>query len=116
MERPDDHLVRAQAADTVITTAFSILWPHAPHRVLGSCVEAAETLEGNIAGEMPMGVVRMPLPTFAAPCPTRDITGPIEAMALYAGESVGAVTGVQSAAEVVEELAEGAERLLRAWA
>jgi hypothetical protein len=37
-------------------------------------------------------------------------------MALYAGESVGAVTGVQSAGEVVRELAEGAERLLRVWA
>jgi hypothetical protein len=35
-------------------------------------------------------------------------------MALYAGESVGAVKAVVPAAEVVRELAEGAERLLRA--
>jgi hypothetical protein len=35
-------------------------------------------------------------------------------MALYAGESVGAVTTVMSAADVVRELTEGAERLLRA--
>jgi len=35
-------------------------------------------------------------------------------MALYAGESVGNVVRVQSAAEVVRELAEGAERLLEA--
>jgi hypothetical protein len=34
-------------------------------------------------------------------------------MALYAGESVGSVVRVQSAADVVQELAEGAERLLR---
>jgi NAD(P)H-dependent flavin oxidoreductase YrpB (nitropropane dioxygenase family) len=108
-------LVRAQAADTVLTTAFSVMWPDAPHRVLRSCVEEAEALEGDMAGEMPMGVVQMPLPKFAVPCPTRDMTGTIAAMALYAGESVGAVTGVQSAAGVVRELADGAERLLRTW-
>src|SRR5436305_535806 len=71
-------LVRAEAADTVITTAFSVMGPDAPHRVLRSCVEAAETLEGDIAGEMPMGVVQMPLPKFAAPSPTHDMTGTIE--------------------------------------
>jgi len=48
------------------------------------------------------------------PCPTRDTSGAIEAMALYAGESAGAVTQVMPAADVVRELAEGAERLLRA--
>ncbi|HET9974112.1 MAG TPA: hypothetical protein VFQ68_38175, partial [Streptosporangiaceae bacterium] len=48
------------------------------------------------------------------PCPTRDTSGAIEAMALYAGESAGAVTQVMPAADVVRELAEGAERLLSA--
>ena len=109
-------LARAQAAETVLTTAFSVMWPDAPHRVLRSCVEAAEALDGDIAGEMSMGAVRMPLPKFAVPCPTREMTGTIGAMALYAGESVGAVTGVQSAAQVVRELAEGAKRLLGVWA
>jgi len=108
--------VRAQAADIVLTTAFSVMWPDAPHRVLRSGIEAAEALEGETVGEMAMGVVQMPLPKFAVPCPTRDMTGKIEGMALYAGESVGAVTRVQSAAEVVGELADGAERLLRVWA
>jgi len=37
-------------------------------------------------------------------------------MALYAGESVDAVTAVQPAAAIVRELAEGAEQLLRRWA
>lgn len=109
-------LVRASADDTVITTAFSVMWPDAPHRVLRSCVDAAEAVEGDTVGEMSMGVVRMPLPKFAVPCPTREITGTIEAMALYAGESVGAVTRVQSAGELVRELDTGAEALLEAWA
>jgi hypothetical protein len=43
------------------------------------------------------------------------MTGEIDAMALYAGESVGGVTRVQPAAEIVHELAEGAEQLLRRW-
>jgi hypothetical protein len=34
-------------------------------------------------------------------------------MALYAGQSVGAVHGVQRAADVVRELADGAEALLK---
>jgi len=109
-----DALVRASAGDTVLTTAFSGMWPDAPHRVLSSCVAAAQAVKDDIVGEMPMGDMRMPVPKFSVPSPSRGTTGTIEAMALYAGESVGAVTAVVSAAEVVREMAEGAERLLRA--
>ena len=108
-------LVRAQAADTVLTTVFSVMWPDAPHRVLRSCVEAAEALEGDIVGEMHVGAAQLPLPKFAVPCPTCDVTGTIAAMALYVGESVGAVTRLQSAGEVVRELSDEAERLLHVW-
>jgi nitronate monooxygenase len=107
-------LLRASADDTVLTTAFSGMWPDAPHRVLRSCVEAAEAVSGDVVGEMSFGATRMPVPKLAVPSPSRDTTGEIAAMALYAGESVGAVTEVMSAGEVVRELAEGAERLLRA--
>ena len=34
---------------------------------------------------------------------------------LYAGESVGAVTRVQPAVAIVQELDRGAQRLLEAW-
>ena len=107
-------LVQASAADTVITTAFSGMWPDAPHRVLRSAVTAMEAFSGETTGEMDLGPARMPIPKGAVPSPTRDTTGAIPAMALYAGESVGNVARVQSAADVVRELAEGAERLLRA--
>jgi hypothetical protein len=36
-------------------------------------------------------------------------------MALHAGESVGKVRRVESAGEVVRDLAQGAEALLRVW-
>jgi NAD(P)H-dependent flavin oxidoreductase YrpB (nitropropane dioxygenase family) len=109
-----NELLGASAGDTVVTTAFSVMWPDAPHRVLRSCVAAAEAVKDDIVGEMSVGATRMAVPRFSVPSPCRDTTGTIEAMALYAGESAGAVTAVVSAGEVVRELAEGAERLLRA--
>lgn len=108
-----DALLRASSEDTVLTEAFSVMWPDAPHRVLRSCVEAAEAFDGDVVGEMRMAGTTMPLPRLAAPSPTRETTGTIEAMALYAGQSVGAVQEVQPAAEIVRDLVEGAERLLR---
>jgi nitronate monooxygenase len=106
-------LVDAGAADTVLTSAFSVMWPDAPHRVLRSSLEAAEAFVGDVVGEVEMGADRMPLPPFAIPCPGRGATGTIAAMALYAGQSVGAVTRVQPAADIVRELADGAEALLQ---
>lgn len=112
-----DALIAARAEDTVYTEAFSVGWPHAPHRVLRSSIAAAEALAPDaIAGETPMGEVRAPMPRFGVYPPNRNSTGKIEAMALYAGESVGAVTRVQPAAEIVRELIDGAEELLRARA
>jgi NAD(P)H-dependent flavin oxidoreductase YrpB (nitropropane dioxygenase family) len=109
-------LVGATAADTVITEAFSVMWPNAPHRALRSAVAAAEALQSDYVGEMDLGATRISIPKGATPSPTRDTTGEISAMALYAGESVGNVVRVQPAEQVLRELAEGAETLLRSWA
>jgi nitronate monooxygenase len=109
-----DALLGASADDTVLTTAFSGMWPDAPHRVLRSCVQAARDLDAETAGEMLLGDARIPVPRLSVPTPTRDTSGAVAAMALYAGESVGAVTEVAAAGDVVRELAEGAERLLGA--
>ncbi|MBV8981467.1 MAG: nitronate monooxygenase [Acidimicrobiia bacterium] len=110
-EEADTHPEYAQALvdagpdDTVLTTAFGVMWPDAPHRVLKSCVDAAgQFAEGDAVGELVMGEVRMPLPPFAVPCPGRTTTGTVKAMALYAGQSVGAVTKRQPAVEIVREL------------
>jgi NAD(P)H-dependent flavin oxidoreductase YrpB (nitropropane dioxygenase family) len=108
-------LVGASGNDTVITTAFSGMWPDAPHRVLRSCVSAMEAFNGDVVGTIEMGATKLSIPKGSAPAPTRETTGAVAAMALYAGESVGSVVGVPSAGEVVRELAEGAEHLLRGW-
>jgi nitronate monooxygenase len=113
--RYQELLIRARASDTVATEAFSVMWPHALHRVLRSCVEAAQAHPTDQVGEMVLGGEKIPLPRFAVPTPTRTTTGAIEAMALYAGQSVGAVHRRQPAAEIVRELADGASRLLNRW-
>jgi len=97
-------LVRAGSGDTVLTETFSLMWEHAPHRVLRSSVAAVEGLVEDLAGETTVGGMTVPVPRLAPSPPTRLTTGRIDAMALYAGQAVGAVTGVQPAAEIVREL------------
>jgi hypothetical protein len=91
------------------------MWPEgpAPHRVLRSALEAARALEGDVAGEVLVFGQRVPLPKFAVVPPAADATGHIEAFALYAGVSVGAVDRIEPAGALVTRLATGAERLLR---
>lgn len=91
-------LISARADDTVLTEAFSLGWPNAPHRVLRSCVDAADLKPA----------ARSPLP------PTRDVTGDVAVAALYAGTSVDGVTAVVPAAQVIRDLVRDAETALRA--
>ena len=89
-------LIDAGPQDTVLTQAFSLGWPDAPHRVLRRCVDPPGI------GSRP----RSPVP------PTRSFTGDVASSALYAGASVGEVTSITSAADVVAELVhEAAEAL-----
>ncbi len=108
-------LVQARATDTVYTEAYENGWPDAPHRVLASGIAAAQQHDGDTVAEMLIGEERVPVAKFSPDPPTRDTTGNIAAMALYAGESVDAVHNVRPAADIVTGLAEGAETLLRHW-
>lgn len=111
-----DALIEAGPGDTVLTEAFSVMWPNAPHRVLRSCVAAAEAIEDEIVGENEHAGERTPVVRLSPPSPGRHATGRIDAMAMYAGQSVSAVQRLQPAEAIVRELAEGAERLLKRWA
>jgi len=106
-------LVSAEAADTVITETFGVWWPGAPHRVLRSAVRAAEALDGERAGDVSGAGEPFAIPRFAVRPPNRATRGRIDAMALYAGQSVAAVTAITPAADVVTEIATGAGQLLR---
>jgi NAD(P)H-dependent flavin oxidoreductase YrpB (nitropropane dioxygenase family) len=91
-------LVDASADDTVLTTAFGAGWPDAPHRVLRSCVAAGEEL----------GAAQ----TWRTDWPTIHDEGRVDARALYAGQSVGAVRSRQPAAAILAELVDAAEAIL----
>jgi nitronate monooxygenase len=105
-------LIGAEAEDSVLTDVFGAQWD-VPHRVLRSSIEAARAFQGDLVGEELWGGEKMPIPRFGVSSPSRDTTGEVRAMALYAGTSVSGVRGVQPAREIVEELMQGAERLLR---
>jgi len=108
-------LLAATAEATVLTEAFSVGWPDAPHRVLGSAVAAAQALTDQVVATRATRSGSEPIPRWFVSPPSREVTGHIQAMALYAGQGVGQVTQVVPAAQVVTELAAGAERLLRRW-
>jgi nitronate monooxygenase len=101
-----DLLLQAGEEDTVLTQSFCVGWPDAPHRVLRSCVQAAEELEEDLAGETQLpGGARVAVPRFAPLPPSRLTSGHVRAMALYAGQSVRQVRGRCPAADIVLELA-----------
>jgi nitronate monooxygenase len=98
-------LIASQAEDTIYTTAFSRSFPHAPHRVLRSCVTVAEAFQGDTVGEITaLDGTRMPALRLATFAVDKTATGTIAAMSLLAGKSVGAVTQIQSAAEILRNL------------
>jgi NAD(P)H-dependent flavin oxidoreductase YrpB (nitropropane dioxygenase family) len=109
-----DALIAARAEDSVYTQTFHVGWPEAPHRALRSAIEAATAFQGDVVGKATgLDGVEISVPRFGTRVPDRTATGEVAAMSLYAGESVGAVKRVMPAREVVLELAEEAERLLR---
>jgi len=97
-------LIDAGAEDTVLTETFSVGWPHAHHRVLKSCVNEVNSFEGEVVGERDLAGRKKPVPKGSIALPTKETTGNIGAMALYAGESVGAVKEIKSAADILNEL------------
>jgi NAD(P)H-dependent flavin oxidoreductase YrpB (nitropropane dioxygenase family) len=108
-------VLAAGSEDTTVSNAFSVLWPDGttpPHRVLRSAVETAQSLSDDFVGEMQAGPTKVPLPRLSVPPPGRATTGRIDAMALYAGESAGAIDEVLPAGEIVRGLMQGAEELL----
>lgn len=107
-------LLEATADDTCLTEAFSVSWPAAPHRVLRSAIAAADALADGVIGEIQLDEQALPIPRFSVIPPTRTTTGSVDAMALYAGESVANVTSIQPAAAIIAELVAGAEQQLRA--
>ena len=108
-------ILAAGANSTRITDAFNDcpLCASSPRaRVLISAIDAVEAIDVDVVGTMRGADGEMPVPRRSWIPPTRDVSGHIEAMCMYAGESVALVNTVLPASQLVRSLAEGAEALL----
>ena len=117
-----ERLLRATENDTVyLEELFDIGWPKAPHRVLRNSTVAEWEAAGRPAtGKRPgEGEVvatsksRGPIVRYRSYTPAADADGDIDALSLWAGQSVGLVQKIQPAAEIVREIDNEARTILR---
>jgi nitronate monooxygenase len=100
-------LLAAEGRDTVLTQLFDVGWP-APHRVLrNSTYELWEAAGCPPSGQRPSEGrnVADGIPRYAVNLPLSSTGGDVEAMAMYAGQGVGAIDAVEPAAAIVERFA-----------
>ncbi|MWG35646.1 NAD(P)H-dependent flavin oxidoreductase [Halomarina oriensis] len=111
-----DRLLDADGTETVRTDCFDGGWPGRDHRVLrNSTVEEWEAAGRSPRGERPnegevvARVGEYDVERYDDDPPLSATEGDVEAMALYAGQGVGAIEDVPSASAVVGRLVTEAE-------
>lgn len=117
-----ERLLQASESDTVfLDNLFDIRWPDAPHRVLrNKTVDAWEAAGRPPPGKRPgegetIATSRSvgPVVRYQSYTPGPDADGDIDALSLWAGQSVGLVSKVQSAGAIVREIADEARSILQ---
>jgi NAD(P)H-dependent flavin oxidoreductase YrpB (nitropropane dioxygenase family) len=117
-----ERLLRANENDTVfLENLFDVGWPNAPHRTLrNQTVEAWESVGRPPAGRRPgEGEVIAksqssgPIVRYQSCTASTDTDGDIDALPLWAGQSVGLVSKRQSAGDIVREIADEARLIVR---
>lgn len=91
---------------------YNVQWPDAPHRALRNSTAAAWEIAGRPpSGERPgegEAVARLasgaPLVRYSSAMALEGATGDVEALSLWAGQSVALAKRIQPAAEIVAEL------------
>lgn len=110
-------ILRASASDTVLTQLFDVGWPDANHRVLRndayrSWERAGRPASGERPGEheeigtVDLGGQQMPLARYTVMPPIAGFDGDLEAVPLYAGESVDRIDRAMPAAAICHQLAD----------
>jgi len=114
-------LLEAAETDTVFADdLFHIGWEDAPHRALRNSTATAWEQAGRPAigsrpgegDELGARADGSPIVRYSSSLPVEGMTGDIEALSLYAGQSVGLVHDVRPAAAIVEAIVTDAEQLL----
>jgi nitronate monooxygenase len=117
-------VIAAVETDTVYTTLFDDGWLDAPHRVLRNSTVAnweaagrpqrgARPGEGDIVATAPGGEA---IRRYSFWEPAAGMTGHLEALALYAGQSAGMIEAIEPAERIVRQLVDDAEATLRGLA
>jgi hypothetical protein len=109
------------ADETVYTYLFDGGWENAAHRVFRNSTVAEWELAGQPArGSRPREAEHIghtksgkEILSYEDTPPLRDMEGDWERCALYAGESVGVIHKIQSARDVVREVARDAAKVVR---
>jgi NAD(P)H-dependent flavin oxidoreductase YrpB (nitropropane dioxygenase family) len=113
-----ERVLASSGDDAIYSELFDVGWPHAPlHSLKNSTIErwkaAGSPPSPRRPGENEIIARRgdgSNIPRYHFGSPTREVTGEVEAMALYAGEAVGLVRASQPAAAIVADLAAGFRR------
>ena len=116
-----DRLLRSDESDTLHSRLFDVGWPDAGLRTLRNSTvamweAAGRPPSGQRPGEGDAVATRgngRPFLRYSTGTASSDVTGDIEALPLWAGQGVGLATRIQPAGEIVRELAEEAEQVLR---
>jgi len=109
-----EKVLHACEADTIYSCLFDGGWPDAPHRTLrNSTISRWEASGSSQGGERPgegETVATSPggrlIVRYSDMMPQPGMVGDVEALALYAGQSVGLISDVQSAGTLVKMLAD----------
>ncbi len=109
-------VVAAAGADSVLTDEFRVGWPdeRSSARVLRASLEAARAFDGDVVAHLHLGEP-FPIPRLGTVPPLAGVTGTLDALPAYAGESVRFVHQIEAAADVVRTIIGEAEQLLRRW-
>lgn len=115
-------IAAARETDTLHSQLFDIGWRDAPHRTLRNStiagwLAAGRPASGERPGEGQIIAARADgseIQRYASTSPRKDVSGDIEALSLWAGQSVGLVEDVLPAAEIVARLANEASAAIAA--
>jgi nitronate monooxygenase len=116
-----ERVLRATETEAIHTTLFDVGWPQAPHRVLpNSTVAAWENAgrpapgarpgEGEVVARTSDGQA---IARYDVSEPNVTLTGDLEALAHYAGQSAGLVDAIMPAGAIVRALVEEAEAIFQ---
>jgi nitronate monooxygenase len=109
-----ERLIEVEAGDTVLTSIFDGGWPDAPHRVIRNETltrweSAGRPTAGARPGEGDVVATRRgeSIARYSDAQPTRETSGQVDAMAMYAGTSASSIRRSEPAATIARRLAAG---------